>query len=713
MNLNRRKNPKSVPERSTWALLVVASLAGCGGSEEDVVVATAIPPVKADPSVLSQFFVESFEAFETSAQQLIGTDARYLVQATTWYIDQNNNDRFDEGTDPEYETYPLLSSGAQYAHAVELTGAGQIIAIGDDGFLLNHEAFDGKAIAESGDFEALDHGTQVASVAAGSSAQMIGMAPGADLIFGGFDSIQASTDTAILAHEMGAVALNNSWNFVDTPVGATGYNSVFGGATGRAYLEALKDYAENGVVVFAASNDASDTTSGLMAALPLLEPELETGWLAAINADAVMLDGDVVGAARISAPCLEAARWCLAAEGTWVAANSSDVDSYGIARGTSFAAPMISGALAILGEAFPDLTPNELRIRLLASADNTFTEFSADGSVELVDGFSHDYSDEWGHGFLDVKAALLPIGTATATMSDGTAYDLAEPLAVEGGATGDAVTRSLAGFDLAVDDTLGAAFAVPADTLVAQQNRTPVTDAIWQDWEQGGQGECCTHQTYFPTTQAIHAVYQGTNVRFMVPEADDLDPSYAVSIGRTFEAQAASFSFDLGIGHDGGDLLPSWQGGSGSTVISGELNMTAPLSSSTDLVMSAGLAGAFGQGRGDATTARFDAAQAALVQRDLFAQGDRFSLRVGLPVAVSDGSGEVTLPVRTTAGAQEQQSIAIMLAPEAREMQYGFSYNVPVSDTADVLLAVAVAENAGHIAGQRSTGLLIGFRSQF
>ena len=110
---------------------------------------------------------------------------------------------------------------------------------------------------------------------------------------------------------------------------------------------------------------------------------------------------------------------------------------------------------------------------------------------------------------------------------------------------------------------------------------------------------------------------------------------------------------------------------------------------------------------------RFDAAQAAFVQRDLFARGDRFSLRVGLPVAVSDGSGEVTLPVRTNAGAREQQSIAITLAPEAREMQYGFTYNVPVSDTGDVLLAVAVAENAGHIAGQRSSGLLIGFRSQF
>ena len=89
--------------------------------------------------------------------------------------------------------------------------------------------------------------------------------------------------------------------------------------------------------------------------------------------------------------------------------------AYAFAFGSSFAAPQVSGALALLGQAFPTLSPAAMHARLLASADNVFTSFVSAGEVHVLDGvgsgtFNHDYSTESDHGFLDIRAALQPSG---------------------------------------------------------------------------------------------------------------------------------------------------------------------------------------------------------------------------------------------------------------------------------------------------------------
>ena len=77
---------------------------------------------------------------------------------------------------------------------------------------------------------------------------------------------------------------------------------------------------------------------------------------------------------------------------------------------------MISGAIALLSEAFPNHTPEELVDRLLASADNIWPndQFVVAGSVTFGNGVQHSYSTEHGHGIMDIYAALQPI-TASST----------------------------------------------------------------------------------------------------------------------------------------------------------------------------------------------------------------------------------------------------------------------------------------------------------
>lgn len=690
-------------------LMVPTMLVACGGGGDggggD---GGTAGPGQTDSTVLSRFFVESFATFETAAQALITQDARYLRQQLAWFFDLNRNDVQDLPAEESRNTYPLQSAGVHYAHAAGLTGAGQTIAIIDDGFLTTHEAFAGKTVSVSGAPAVLNHGTMVASVAAGNSATMIGVAPGADLVLGSFDSFATRAAGTRLAEQRGAIALNNSWGFADTPVGSASYNSVFAGTAAQDYLSALRSYAQTGVVIFAASNTASDTRADLMAALPVMEPGLEAGWIATINGDAVMNGNDVVAAHRISAPCLEAAAWCLAAEGTWSGAVASGPNDYGLATGTSFAAPMVAGALALLGQAFPDLTPHQLRLRLLASADNEFTGFNATTTIELVPGFSRAISSEWGHGFLDVRAALLPIGPTTATMSDGVVYDIARPLVVEGMATGNAVARALRTVSFAVSDVFDAGFSLPAHLLVAERSQTDLSELLYRDWEGGVMPSCCGLASYFPESRVLGVGSDALTLAVMVPTPTSPAAGFGVMLGQNFDSDIGQFSVGLSMGNDHGALLPRGYADRHSTVLAAELAWTAPIGADMDLALAAGYGGTLAGG-----DASFNSASVTLGAAGVFSASDRLSLSAGLPVAVSRGRTSMTLPVMTRDGSARFQTVDVDLAPQEREMRLGVSYDYPISGAVGLNIGFAHARNFGHVAGKSSSGALVGFRIQF
>lgn len=261
------------------------------------------------PEVLTRYFVQNFDAYAAAARQLIDYDRRYTVQ------DTRDLTRYRDFTWASGN--PIENAGVHYAHAAGLTGAGQSIAISDTGFLTTHETLAGRDITLGTNPGVDGHGTQVASVAAGNSASMVGVAPGASLILGSFGSLEPLTEVAVLARRHGSVALNNSWTFVGLTASASDYSYVFDNTAGQAYAAAVSDYvAGGGVAVWAAPNDQSATDVGLMAALPVLRPDLEPGWIAVVNGLPTLSDDDVVSATLRSAGCMEAAEWCVAADGT-------------------------------------------------------------------------------------------------------------------------------------------------------------------------------------------------------------------------------------------------------------------------------------------------------------------------------------------------------------------------------------------------------------
>ncbi len=173
--------------------------------------------------------------------------------------------------------------------------------------------------------------------------------------------------------------------------------------TWRAFMQTGVHPDERTIVVYAAGNETEEY-SGLGADLPYYEPHVRGSQLAVM---AVGHDGFHAEYSNFCGPLppdWDAARWgrhyCLAAPGTVNAVDSWGQDYiYHETVGTSFAAPVVSGAIALLMEHFRGQLGNvEIVKRVLDTADNT----GLYAQLEI-----------YGAGLLDLEAALQPVGDVT------------------------------------------------------------------------------------------------------------------------------------------------------------------------------------------------------------------------------------------------------------------------------------------------------------
>ena len=717
------------------SLTAATILAGCGGGGggggTSPVVAAAnflaetLSSGNFSANALSTSFVTSFAALEDRARALRDSEL-YREQDVEWYVDANSNGEQDP-SETLYQSYSLASARIEYAHAAGLRGAGELIAIVDGDFLPTHETIAGRVVSYAPPSDRTDigpsevsHGTAVASVAAGLSTTMIGVAPEAELLLNSYSNLRDLIDATDLARVRGAVVQNNSWGFTNSPATVDTFTSL-SASGGSAYLDALRAYTRDGVVVFAAQNERNATTASIMEALPLFAPELEPGWLAVISGVPDFDNQRILSVQRTSAPCLQAARWCLVADGTWNAATAGSTSNYTLYVGTSFAAPVVSGAIALLAEAFPNLTAHDLRARLIATADNRFAGFTASGRLEVIpgSGFYHDYSTEWGHGFLDVRAALLPIGTPVARMADGSVQSASQPLIVSGGATGDAVARSLEAVPVLVTDLLGGDFTMPGDAMAATASAPPVTEKLWSALF-GNVPRSGLMRAYGASEMSL----QDGQIRLSMlgPDAEagravlrGAEPAMAAAIGHTLAAAGGELFIGLNIARDDGTLMPGI-GGAASTLAALDLAFTAR----NDTGGYVEFGGSFGMSPGgsgaamsDRSDILFNAFRVEAGQTDLFRSGDSLRFGLSLPVAVTSGSARIALPVSRSATGIQHRDVGIDYSPEDREINLSVTYGTPFGPGGEVFLGAMHAINHGHVAGRQDSAAILGFRMTF
>jgi subtilisin family serine protease len=306
---------------------------------------------------------------------------------------------------PEYRA----QKGLAVIHASTLyarggTGQGVAVALVDSGLNSSLPAFQGRVrdpgfdYVENkvGTFDRIGHGTQMAGILAANKDDhgMHGVAFNAQLIpfrFGDdnepffFDSEIAQSWQA--GFDKGARILNNSWaNAIPaTEINEARYNQVMP----ESLVTARKLVQDGAVFVFPTGNELRREPLA-EPGLPLALPELEKGWIAVV---ALKSDGSAINAK--SNYCGVAAAWCIAVPGgdsgagQGLLTTGKDGD-YVQTAGTSPAAALVSGALAALHSRYPELTAQQVRERLLATANRTGL---------------YANSEAYGRGLMDLEAA--------------------------------------------------------------------------------------------------------------------------------------------------------------------------------------------------------------------------------------------------------------------------------------------------------------------
>ncbi|MFT3756025.1 MAG: S8 family serine peptidase [Pseudoxanthomonas sp.] len=342
-------------------------------------------------------------------------------------------------------TLPTYSKHLQVVNAASALGAGlqgQGVTIGflDTGINRNHPALSGRVTASfinvdpdvnnTSVDDVVGHGTVVAQLAAGKgvgnwgggvaqqasivSSRIIydespeddGSGEGNEILAGeGYGDFFRELNAQLA--DAGAKIINNSW-------GGLYWNDP---ALTTELATAWKDFVatRGGIIVFATGNEGRSEPSD-NATLPTLanDAALQKGWLAVTAVDAdnpTQLDryvDDNGNTIVYPNACGTAMNYCLAAPGTEIfidpdaKVGDSGYDLYQ-GSGTSFAAPLVSGAAAVVWSAFPYFSNDLVRQAILGSAK--------DIGVPGVDPV-------FGWGLLDVgKAANGPSNFAWGDVS--------------------------------------------------------------------------------------------------------------------------------------------------------------------------------------------------------------------------------------------------------------------------------------------------------
>ncbi|MEO7066669.1 MAG: S8 family serine peptidase [Rhodanobacter sp.] len=288
----------------------------------------------------------------------------------------------------------LAITNTYAAHNLGFTGAGVVIGVVDSGIMRNHPSLAGRVTQElifidpSINNTAIDdvigHGTWVSEIAAGRPFGKFpgGIAPDASLVSArilsdvepkddgsGKGNAVTAADATFFAQTLnpalinaGVQVMNNSWGGIYWDTTNASINNAFG----NAYKPFVSQHG--GLAVFAAGNDSRPNPSDI-AALPSVMPELEKGWLAVVAVDS----NNPTQLASYSNACGKAMNYCLAAPGDVVVSGKDDTttsEKYYIVQGTSLAAPQVTGAAAVVWQAYPYFNNDLVRQTLLGTADD-------------------------------------------------------------------------------------------------------------------------------------------------------------------------------------------------------------------------------------------------------------------------------------------------------------------------------------------------------
>lgn len=378
----------------------------------------------------------------------------------------------------------LALTNTYAAHAQGYTGAGVTIGIVDSGIMSNHPALVGRvtkqliyidpSVNNTSIGDVVGHGTWVSQIAAGKAFDRFpgGIAPGASLVSARIISDVAPKDDG--SGQGNEVTADDARFFAQTlnpaliSAGVNVMNNSWGGiywdtskpAINQAFAQAYEPFVlqHGGLVVFSSGNESRNQPSDI-AALPSLASQLEVGWLVAAALDS----NNPSQLASYSNACGKAMNYCLAAPGDVIVSDKDAVvgtsPKYWVVKGTSFAAPEISGAAALVWQAYPYFNNDLVRQTLLGTAD----DLGAPGPDAV-----------FGYGALNVGKAVngpgrFDWGDVTVNLGGSSSWN--NPISGAGGL----IKQGAGTLTLGADASYAGLTRVQAGTLVAKSLASSVT----------------------------------------------------------------------------------------------------------------------------------------------------------------------------------------------------------------------------------------------
>lgn len=311
------------------------------------------------------------------------------------------------------------------------TGQGAVIGIIDSGIFQSNSEFAGRISPDSTDIISSrgvlegegDHGTLVAMVAAAANDGQgtVGIAYDATILAIRADTPGTCATECTFGDIAAAIdyAVDHGAKVVNISLGGSGASS--------AEIAAVKRASEAGVVVVVAAGNDGET-----------RPDAFARGLSGSGFDNVIIAGAVDGTGVIADFSNQASgreQYFLSALGDgvtvylngpqWADDPGCPSPNFCAISGTSFAAPQIAGAVALIAQAFPNMTGAEIVELLFSTAQDVGTP-----------GVDKTY----GHGILDIYEAFQPQGTTTLAGKGLASLPMNDTTAVGSPAMGDALS---------------------------------------------------------------------------------------------------------------------------------------------------------------------------------------------------------------------------------------------------------------------------------
>ena len=505
-------------------LIIVAillSLIGCrGGSSSSTTVSAA-------SSSTNYALAESTSFTEGSS-----SSQNTIKNRTTWTAIEA------AGATHPYEQMGVHKAQSFSKDGTFLTGVGETIHIADFYCDVNHDIYDNKTITNLDDggsgestFDSAtssnNHCQGVAMFAAGDVGARSGVAPDADLVLSSIRKYEGDNEGDDYASDLdaakvaGAIVSNQSWGYnsegtsyniseleslisSNSLTNAQGLaNLMHGSSSGQGltdantYVTALNNFESSGVMVWSAGNDVGESDASAMAGLPELFPDLGEAWIVAnvvqYTGDSDLSDATSSEFTLKGNKCGSTAEYCLSVDGydvyaaTYVNSGTSEYNSSRISYGSSWSAPMVSGGVALMAQAFPNHTSEQLVDRILASANNVW--FTPEGNTTFTthgNSVKHGYHSTWGHGIPDFYAALSPITSdgnpasmslyTSSSIQSSEAATLGSSYITPSGSFGNAISHGLIGEVGYAYDELNGGFKYDMSKRVNVTNKAPTID---------------------------------------------------------------------------------------------------------------------------------------------------------------------------------------------------------------------------------------------